>query len=179
MPSSLRILASVPAEKIWGLTFNVKAVNVAWQQNPNHLWNHHHNNLKYQFCQRITKLWKRLWFQDVMVLMLICDENFNIASLFCLLSPSNHFSWKPNWGQKTTSLPHSPENPKVSCIFISFCIVGIQTNYNAGSNLSYCDFIFITLVFFATNANIKMNKRWVWQSTTTNDTATDQGFFYS
>ena len=112
MPSSLRILASVPAEKIWGLTFNVKAVNVAWQQNPNHLWNHHHNNLEHQMCQRMlaTKLWKRLWFQDVMVLMLICDENFNIASLFCLLAPSNHFSWKRNWGQNTTSLPHSPKN---------------------------------------------------------------------
>ena len=47
----------------------------------------------------------------------------------------------------------------MSCIFIIFYIVGIQTNYNVGSKLPYCDFMFITLVFFMTNANIKLNEQ--------------------
>ena len=162
MPSSLRILASVPAEKIWGLTFDVKAVNVAWQQNPNHLSNHHHNNLEHQGCQRIlaTKLWKRLWFQDVMVLMFICDDNLNIAS-YCFVC----------FHLQTIFLESGTEG-RIPRVFLThlkiYSIKGeLYFHYfwhcvdSDRKQLFFCDFIPITLVSFMTNANIKMGKRWV------------------
>ena len=117
-------------------------------------------NIKGVNAYRQQSYEKRLWFQDVMVLMFICDDNLNIAS-YCFVC----------FHLQTIFLESGTEG-RIPRVFLThlkiYSIKGeLYFHYfwhcvdSDRKQLFYCDFIPITLVSFMTNANIKMSKRWV------------------